>query len=117
MGVSLTFQKLSKTFPSKFVYSKNQTSYENFKLGLCPFAQSHALGTRTKFQLEILTIDVIFVIAYFSEIILESSRIVSETTPRITTVKALASIFALSATDILLAIKDINHLGHYGVDE
>ena len=40
-----------------------------------------ALGTRTKFQFEILTIDVISSIVYFREIILENSRNVSETTP------------------------------------
>ena len=40
-----------------------------------------ALGTRTKFQFEILTINVISSIVYFREIILESSRNVSETTP------------------------------------
>ena len=39
------------------------------------------LGTRTKFQLEILTINVITDIVYFREIILESSRNISETTP------------------------------------
>ena len=37
------------------MYSKNCTSYENFKLKLSTCAQSHALGTRTKFQLEIIT--------------------------------------------------------------
>ena len=79
---------------SKFVYCKNHTSYENLKLKLCMCAQSHALGTRTNFQLEyvcpkprtnfqfeILTINVIFGIVYFREIILKSSRKVSETTP------------------------------------
>ena len=40
-----------------------------------------ALGTRTKFQFEILTINVICSIVYFREIILESSQNVSETTP------------------------------------
>ena len=40
-----------------------------------------ALGTRTKFQLEILTINVISSSVYFREIILESSWNVSETTP------------------------------------
>ena len=66
-----------KNILSKFVYCKNRTSYENFKLklGTC------ALGTRTKFQLEILTINVIVGILYFREIILKSSRKVSETTP------------------------------------
>ena len=39
-----------------------------------------ALGTRTKFQLEILTINVISGIVYFRKIILESSQNVSETT-------------------------------------
>ena len=54
----------------KFVYCRNRSSYENFKL-----------DTRTKFQFEILTRNVISSIVYFREIILESSRNVSETTP------------------------------------
>ena len=62
---------------SNFVYCRTSTSYENFKLKLCSCAQSHALGTHTKFQLEILTINVITGIVYFREIILESSRNVS----------------------------------------
>ena len=66
---------------SKFVYCRNRTSCENFKLKLCKCAQSHALGTCTKFQLEILTTNVISGMAYFRKIILESSRNVSETTP------------------------------------
>ena len=45
-------------------------------------AQSMALGTHTKFQLEILTINGIFGIVYFRKISLESSQNVSETTPR-----------------------------------
>ena len=66
---------------SKFVYYLNRISYENFKLKLCTCAQSHALGTRTKFQFEILSINVISDIVYFREIILGCSRNVSETTP------------------------------------
>ena len=66
---------------SKFVYCRNCTSYENFKLKLCTSAQSLALGTCTKFQLEILTINVISDIVYLHEIVLESLRNVSETTP------------------------------------
>ena len=66
---------------SNFVYCRNRTSYANFKLTLCMCAQSHALCTRTKFQLEILTINVISGIVYFREIVSESSRKVSETTP------------------------------------
>ena len=58
---------------SKFLCCGNRTSYENFKLKFCTCAQSHALGTRTKLQLEILTINPISDIAYFREIILESS--------------------------------------------
>ena len=61
---------------SKFVYCRNRTSYENFQLKLCVCAQSlalEALGTHTKFQLEILTINMISGIVY--------SRNVSETTP------------------------------------
>ena len=45
-------------------------------------AQSHALGTRTKIQLEILTINVISKIVYFHEIILESMQNIREATPR-----------------------------------
>ena len=40
-----------------------------------------ALDTRSKFQLEILTLNVISGIVYFHKIISERSRIVSETTP------------------------------------
>ena len=77
---------------SKFVYCRNRTSYENFKLKLCTCAQSHALGTRTKFQLEIVTANVIYGIVYFREIILESSREVSETTPWHPTMQMTAKI-------------------------
>ena len=56
---------------SKFVYRRNRTSYENFKLKLCMCAQSHALGTHTKFRLEILSLNVISSIVDFREIILE----------------------------------------------
>ena len=63
----------------KFVYCRNRTSCANFKLKLCT-CQSHALGTRTKFQLEIQNINVISGIVYFHEIILESLQNVSVTT-------------------------------------
>ena len=67
---------------SKFVYCRNRTFLWEFQAEtLCVCDQSHALGTRTKFQLEILTIDVISGIAYFHKIILESSWNVSETAP------------------------------------
>ena len=56
-----------------------------------------ALGTRTKFQLEILTINVISGIVYFREIILESSRNVSETTP--CSLSARLNAFSLSANN------------------
>ena len=67
----------------KFVYCRNCSFYQNFKLKLCTCAQSMALGTPTKFQLEILTINVISGIVYFREFVLESSRNISETTTRI----------------------------------
>ena len=66
---------------SKFVYCRNSVCDQNFKLKLCTCAQSHALGTRTKFQFEILIINVMSGVVYFREIILESSRNVSETNP------------------------------------
>ena len=76
-NVSWTLQNIL----SKFVYRRNRNSYENFKLKLCMCIQIHALGTHTKFRLEILTLNVIYTVANFREIILESSRNVSETTP------------------------------------
>ena len=84
-GPGVCFTNVSRAlqnFLSKFVYRKNSTSYENVKLKLCMCAQSHALGTRTRFQLEIPTINGIFGIVYFRKISLESSRNVSETAPR-----------------------------------
>ena len=54
---------------------------KNFKLKLCTCAQSMALGSRTKFQLEILTRRTILVLYKFRENILESSRNVSKTSP------------------------------------
>ena len=68
---------------SKCVYCRNHTIHgENFKLKLCTCAESHALGTSTKFQLGILTMNVISGIVYFCEILLESLWNVSETIPR-----------------------------------
>ena len=76
-NVSRALQKII----SKFVYCTNSTCDENFKLKLCTCAQSLALGTRTNFQIEILTINVISGVVYFRENILGSSRNVSETAP------------------------------------
>ena len=81
-GCFTNFSRALQNILSKFVCCRNRTSYDHFKLRLCSCAQSRALGTRTKFQLEILTRNVITGILYFREIILESSRNVSETTPR-----------------------------------
>ena len=52
-----------------------------FQAQICTCAQSHALGTCTKSQLEITTKNVISGIVYYSDVILESSQNVSETTP------------------------------------
>ena len=54
------FTNISQVFQndlSNFLCCRN-TSYENFKIKLRTCAQSHALGTCTRFQLEILTINV-----------------------------------------------------------
>ena len=53
-------------------------------LKLCMCAQSLALATRTKFQLEILIRSISSAIYKFQENILESSLNVSETPPRVT---------------------------------
>ena len=62
---------------SKFACCKNRTYYETFKLKLCTCAQSHTLGTYTKFQLEILITNVISGIAYFREISSKIAEMVS----------------------------------------
>ena len=73
---------------SKFSFCRYHTFHENFTLKrTC--AQNHALGTGTKFQHEILSINVICGIVYFREIIFESSRNISETTLWTTTLTTL----------------------------
>ena len=54
---------------------------ENSKLKICVCAQSMALGTRTRFKLEILIRSIISTIHNFRENILGSSWNISETTP------------------------------------
>ena len=71
-GCFTNVSRVLQNILSKCVYCRNSTCDENFKLKLC---------TCTKFQLEILTINVISGVVYFHEIILESSRNVSETPP------------------------------------
>ena len=66
---------------SKIHNTRNHIYGENFKLKLCACAQSMALGTRTKYQLEICITSHISAIHKFRENILESSWNVSETTP------------------------------------
>ena len=66
---------------AKIHNTRNHIYDQNFKLKLCTCAQSMALGTRTKFQLEILITSTNSAIHQFRENILESSRNVSETTP------------------------------------
>ena len=66
---------------AKIHNTRNHIYGENFKLKLCACAQSMALGTRTKFQLEIRITSIISAIHKFRENILESSRNVSETSP------------------------------------
>ena len=67
---------------AKIYNARNHIYGENFKLKLCTCAQSMALGTSANFQLEILKRSAISAIHKFRENILESSRNVSETTPR-----------------------------------
>ena len=66
---------------AKIYNTRNYINGDNSKLKLCTCAQSMALGTRTKFQLELLIRSAISAIHKFRENILESSRNVSETTP------------------------------------
>ena len=82
VGVSQTFRELTKIYFLKICVLQKSYLLWEFQTEICTCAQSNALGTRTKFQLEIITINVFSGIVYFREIILESSRYVSETTPR-----------------------------------
>ena len=82
-GCSTNISRALQNNRANIYNASNHIYGENFKLKLCTFAQSHALGTRTKFQLEILIESAISAIQKFRENILESSRNVSETTPKI----------------------------------
>ena len=75
-GISLTFRKLSKIFSWNLSIAEIIWEFQAEALCVC-----HALGTRTKFQLEILTINVISGIVYFPKIVLIRSRSVNETNP------------------------------------
>ena len=78
------FTNVLQTFQNnlaKIYNAINHISGQNFKLKLCTRVQSMALGTHTKFQLEIHIRSTIFAINRFRENILESLQNVSETTP------------------------------------
>ena len=66
---------------SKFVYCGNRASYENFTLKLCTGAQSMALGTRTKFQLEIHTINVFSGVVYFRKLFWRARKTLEQQPP------------------------------------
>ena len=78
---------------SNFVYYQNRTFYENFKLKLCTCAWAHG-------QSEILSINVISGMVYFREVILVSSRNISETTPN-KHVKASGYLRVITNTETL----------------
>ena len=80
------FIKVSRALQNNLAKIHNARDHlygENFKLKLCTCAQSMALGTHTKFQLEILIRSTVSAIHKFRENILESSRNLSETSPRV----------------------------------
>ena len=69
------FTNISRALQNNFAKIHNTGNHiygEIFKLKLCTCAQSHALGTRSKFQLEILIRMTISAIHKFQENILES---------------------------------------------
>ena len=84
LGPGGCFSNVSRALQNdlaKIYNASNHIYGENFKLKRCTCAQSMALGTRTKFQLEMLIGSAISATHKFRENILESSRNVSETTP------------------------------------
>ena len=71
------FTNISRALQNNLVKIHNTRNHiygDNFKLKLCTCAQSMALGTRAKFQLEILITSTISATHKFRENILESSR-------------------------------------------
>ena len=77
LGPGCCFTDVSRALQNnltKIHNGRNHISRENFKLKLCTCAQSMALGTCTKFQLEILIRNEISAKHKFRENILESSR-------------------------------------------
>ena len=80
-GCFTNFLRALQKCVAKIYNAKNHIYSENSKPKLCMCAQSKALGTRTKFQFEILIRSTISAIHKFRDNILESSRNISETTP------------------------------------
>ena len=85
-GCFTNVSRVPQNILAKIHNTRNYIYGENFNLKICTGAQSRALGTRTKFQLEILNTSTIYAIHKFRNNFLESSRNVSETTPRATEV-------------------------------
>ena len=84
MNLGGCFTNLSRALQNNLVkiYSARNHIYgEIFKLKFCMCTQSIALGTHTKFQLEILMRGMISAVQKFQENILQSSWNVSETPP------------------------------------
>ena len=76
------FTKVSRALQNnlaKICNARNHIYDENFKMKLCMCALNHALDIRTKFQLEILSRNMVPAIHTFRENILESSQNVCET--------------------------------------
>ena len=98
---------------------RNHIYGENFKLKLCTCAQGMALGTRTKFQLEILIRNTVSAIRKFQENILESSRNVSETNPRYLMMYSLVQHAPATGFHPLMSDKASNFTGQsitYSID-
>ena len=81
-GVFTNIPQALQNNPVKIYDTRNHIYSDNFVLTFCMCAQSMALGTRTKFQLEILMMSTISAMHKFWKKILESLWNVSETPPR-----------------------------------
>ena len=76
------FCELSKIFSRNLCITEIILLMRNSSWNFVHVPKAKALGTCTKFQLEILIINVISGIVYFRKIILESLQNISKTTPR-----------------------------------
>ena len=101
------FTNVSRALQNNLANIHNAGIYiygEIFKQKICTSAQSMALGTRAKFQFEILIRSTIFAIHKFRENIFKSSRNLSETTLDTRTVLLITIVHIMRSASKLTSL-------------